>query len=333
MILRDGNTRNEVLAELVSAGKEHWKRRGGPAALFSALALLVHGVMVVSLVISSSVTEQIVSFAPQVFVVGVMLHLTAITIGRAWRYLVKGLLGSIVTVGLVAMFVAPWDQPALAEPGLPSLNVTTYNALYTSPDAPQLLPADVVGLQEVTRQRLETVADEMGAEYMYLSSCECTASGTEVGLVSRYEISGAEYFDDGGSGTFVRAELAVAADKTIVVYVAHLPSPENHTGRDRRDHVLAVIRQRLSAETYDVILMGDLSVTIYAQAFQRIRSDLQLQPADYGLVGPCSWYGYGPLLCLRIDHIFVSSGLRFVDARVADNRGSDHRPVSATLTW
>ncbi len=332
-MLRDENTRDEMLAELASTAREQWDRRGGTPALLSALALLVQGAMVLSLVVSSTVTEQIVSLTPQVFVLGVILHAAAIAIGRTSRYVVVGVAGTIATVGLVAMFVSPWDQPALVEPGLPSMNVTTYNALFTSADAPQLLPADVVGLQEVTHQRLEVVADEMAAEYTYLSACECTASGTEVGLVSRYKITGAEYFDDGGSGTFVRAELAVAADKTIVVYIAHLPSPENHTGRDRRDHVLGIIRQRVAAETSDVILMGDLSVTIYSQAFQRIRSDLQLQPSDYGLVTPCSWYGYGPLLCLRIDHIFVSSGLRFVDSSVADNRGSDHRPVSATLTW
>jgi endonuclease/exonuclease/phosphatase family metal-dependent hydrolase len=131
----------------------------------------------------------------------------------------------------------------------------------------------------------------------------------------------------------VRAVLELAPDKQVVVYLAHLPSPENHTGRDRRNFLLATIKDRIAAETDDVVLMGDLSTTVYSSAFQGIRSELKLQPAGYGIVPACSWHGYGPLLCLRIDHIFVSSGLGIVESSVAHVEGSDHRPVSATVTW
>ena len=261
-----------------------------------------------SLVISSSVTEQIVSLLPQVFVLGLILHVAAIATGRQRQILARAVGASVIAAMLVGLFLSPWSDPGMVQPTSNTFKVTTYNALFTRAEAPRLDQADVIGLQEITQAKLDAIASNMGAEYTYLTACDCTAAGTEVGLVSRFEIADAEYYDDGGSGTYVRAVLELAPDKQVVVYLAHLPSPENHTGRDRRNFLLATIKDRIAAETDDVVLMGDLSTTVYSSAFQRIRSELKLQPAGYGIVPACSWHGYGPLLCLRIDHIFVSSG-------------------------
>lgn len=332
-MLRDSRARIDLRHKLVATSRELWDQWGGVGELLSALALLVQAGLAVSLVIPSSATEQVVSLLPQVFVLGVIVHLGAVAAGRDRQMLVRAVGGTVSAMVLIALFLSPWRDPGLAEPTTNTFRVTTYNALFARTDTPQLDEADLIGLQEITRARLEAVASEMDAGYTYLSSCRCTASGTEVGLVSRFEIIDAEYFDDGGSGTFVRAVLNMAPDKRVVVYLAHLPSPENHTGRDRRNDLLAQVRERVAGETDDVVFMGDLSTTVYSSAFQRIRSELNLQPAGYRIVPACSWYGYGPLLCLRIDHIFVSAGLGVVESSVADLQGSDHRPVSATLTW
>ncbi len=332
-MLRDSQSRNELVNDLVATSRELWDQRGGMGQLLSALAVLVQAVLVASLVISSSVTEQIVSLLPQVFVLGLILHLAAVATGRKRQFLVRAVGGTVSAMALIALFLSPWSDPGMVQPTSNTFKVTTYNALFTRADAPPLGQADVIGLQEITRAKLDAVASNMGVDYTYLSACDCTAAGTEVGLVSRFEIADAEYFDDGGSGTFVRAVLEVAPDKRVVVYLAHLPSPENHTGRDRRNALLATIKDRIAAESDEVVFMGDLSTTVYSSALQRIRSELKLQPAGYGIVPACSWHGYGPLLCLRIDHIFVSSGLGIVRSSVAHVEGSDHRPVSATVTW
>jgi endonuclease/exonuclease/phosphatase (EEP) superfamily protein YafD len=332
MILRDVDTRG-LADRAVATAREQWTRRGGLSALVAALAVITHGVMAFSLVFPSSVTEWVASLLPQVFVIGLVLHLVAVGLARSRAVLVRAVGVSATAAVFVAMVIAPWNQPALAAGAAPSLRVTTYNALFTNSASPLLEPADIIGLQEITTAKLESVAQDMNAPYTFMTRCECTAPGTEVGLVSRYEISDATFFDDGGAGTFARAELAITPDKTVVVYLAQLPSPENHSGRDRRNRLLEVIRAEIASETGDVILMGDLSVTVYSTTFRALRADLNLQPVDYGFVPRCSWYGLGPLLCLRIDHIMVSSGLRIVESSVGANQGSDHRPVSATITW
>lgn len=332
-MLRDPQARNELVEKLAAASRDLWQRQGGVGQLLSALGLLLQAVLVASLVIPSSVTEQIASLLPQAFVLGLILHLGAVTAGHKRQFLARAVGGTVSAMALIAVFLSPWSDPGVVQPTPNTFQVTTYNALFTRTEAPRLNPADVIGLQEITRAKLDTVASNVGADYTYLTACDCTAAGTEVGLVSRFEIADAEYYDDGESGTFVRAVLKVAPDKRVVVYLAHFPSPENHTGRDRRNVLLAVIKDRIADESDDVLLMGDLNTTVYSSAFQRIRSELKLQPAGYGIVPACSWHGYGPLLCLRIDHIFVSAGLGIVESSVAHVEGSDHRPVSATVTW
>lgn len=332
-MLRDWQSRNELVRDLVTMSRELWNHKGGMGQVLSGLALLVQTVLVASLVISSSATEQIVSLSPQVFVLSLILHVGALATERQRQLLVRAVGGTVSAMTLIALFLSPWSDPGTVPPTANTFKVTTYNALFTRDEAPRLDQADVIGLQEITRAKLDTVASNLGVGYTYLSACDCTAAGTEVGLVSRFEIADAEYYDDGGSGTFIRAVLELAPDKLVVVYLAHLPSPENHTGRDRRDALLEVIETRIAAERDDVVLMGDLSTTVYSSAFQRIRSELELQPAGYGIVPACSWHGYGSLLCLRIDHVFVSSGLGIVESSVAHVEGSDHRPVSAVVTW
>lgn len=332
MMLRDTDPR--ALADRTAGvAKKQWAQRGGWAWLFASLALVTHGLVMVSLIIPTSVTEAIASLLPQMFVLGLILHATAIGLARTRQALARAVGATFIVVVFVALVLAPWNQPDRAEAGAPSLRLTTYNAYFKNAQAPSLKQADVVGLQEITRAELDSVARDMGADFTFLTECECTASGTEVGLVSRYEIRDATYFDDGGSGTFIRATLSVSPAETIVVYVAHLPSPEDHSARDRRNHLIDLIKSEIDTGVGDVILLGDLGTTIYSPTFRTLKSDLKLQPVDYGLVTPCSWYGYGPLLCLRIDHILITPGLKIVESSVAADQGSDHRPVSATITW
>ncbi|MBK5268265.1 MAG: endonuclease/exonuclease/phosphatase family protein [Acidimicrobiia bacterium] len=332
MTLRDTDPR-ALVDRTAGVAKTQWTQRGGWAWLFGGLALVAHGLVVVSLIMSTAVTEQIASLLPQVFVLGLILHAMAVGLARTRQALARSVGAIGVVVVFVALVLAPWNQADRAEAGGPSLRLTTYNAYFKNAKPPSLEQTDVIGLQEITSAELDAVARDMGASFTFLSQCQCTASGTEVGLVSRYEITDATYFDDGGSGTFIRATLTVSPAKTIVAYVAHLPSPEDHSARDRRNHLIDVIKGEIDKEAGDVMLLGDIGTTIYSPTFRTLKSDLKLQPVDYGLVTPCSWYGYGPLLCLRIDHILISSGLRIVESSVAADQGSDHRAVSATITW
>jgi len=43
------------------------------------------------------------------------------------------------------------------------------------------------------------------------------------------------------------------------------------------------------------------------------------------------WWRYVP--GLRLDHIYVSDAFAVTESRTGVGRGSDHRPVSATLGW
>lgn len=89
------------------------------------------------------------------------------------------------------------------------------------------------------------------------------------------------------------------------------------------------------AESSPVVIMGDLNASLWSpqdQALRRLgyRSALSLTSPGYLATwpasGPLNWFP-----SVRIDHIYLSPSLSAESAHVGSARGSDHRPVVATI--
>ena len=135
-MLRDPQARNELVEKLAAASRDLWQRQGGVGQLLSALGLLLQAVLVASLVIPSSVTEQIASLLPQAFVLGLILHLGAVTAGHKRQFLARAVGGTVSAMALIAVFLSPWSDPGVVQPTPNTFQVTTYNALFTRTEAP-----------------------------------------------------------------------------------------------------------------------------------------------------------------------------------------------------
>ena len=93
-----------------------------------------------------------------------------------------------------------------------------------------------------------------------------------------------------------------------------------------------VVRQEIEASPYPVIVAGDFNSIALSYVYWHISRGLHdawrsLHPWQYGAT--CVHRGYG----VRIDYIFSSDSLKPTDCAVIDTRGSDHKPVVATLEW
>ncbi|KAB2340667.1 hypothetical protein F8566_44725 [Actinomadura rudentiformis] len=203
--------------------------------------------------------------------------------------------------------------------------------------------ADVLALQELTRQARFTYERELANAYPYH-----TVQGT-VGLWSKLPLSDIQPVDtqmDAGplaaTKPFERRADARALRTTVAtdhgplaVYVAHLGSvrvnPRAGFGTDHRDRNAQALSEAIAAERNErVVLLGDLNGTMNDRAFAGITS--QMQPAQdaagdgFGFTWPATF----PVA--RIDQILVR-GVKPKSSWVLSATGSDHLPVAAGISW
>ncbi|MEW2354610.1 endonuclease/exonuclease/phosphatase family protein [Spirillospora sp. NPDC029432] len=204
--------------------------------------------------------------------------------------------------------------------------------------------ADVLALQELTRQARGTYEKELAKAYPHH-----TVQGT-VGLWSRLPLSDTRPVDiqmDYGplaatkpaevKLTYNRAlRTTVATDQgPLAVYVAHLGSarvnPRAGFSTAHRDRNAQALGKAVAAERNErVVLLGDLNGTMDDRAFgditSRLRSVQNTAGDGFGFTWPAS------LPVARIDQILVR-GVRPESSRVLPATGSDHRPVMAAISW
>ena len=99
-----------------------------------------------------------------------------------------------------------------------------------------------------------------------------------------------------------------------------------------RNEQARVVRQEIEASPYPVIVAGDFNSVPWSYAYWHISSGLHdaWRELHWGYGATCEHRGFG----VRIDYILCSDPLVPVKSEVVKQAsGSDHRPVTATLTW
>jgi endonuclease/exonuclease/phosphatase family metal-dependent hydrolase len=97
-----------------------------------------------------------------------------------------------------------------------------------------------------------------------------------------------------------------------------------------RDAQARVIRTEIDDSPYPVIVVGDFNAFEWNYAYRHIRGELhdawrELHPWQWGAT--CEHRGWGA----RIDYILSSESLQPTRCVIPDAKGSDHKPVVATL--
>ena len=98
-----------------------------------------------------------------------------------------------------------------------------------------------------------------------------------------------------------------------------------------RNEQARVVRTEIDASPYPVIVVGDFNAPVWSYAYQHIAAGLHdawLTVHPWRLGPTCVKKGFG----LRIDYILCSEPLLPSACSVAETKGSDHKPVIATLS-
>jgi len=99
-----------------------------------------------------------------------------------------------------------------------------------------------------------------------------------------------------------------------------------------RNKQAQIVRQEIEESPYPVIVTGDFNSIAFSYAYLQISKGLhdawrKVHPWSWGAT--CEHRGIG----LRIDYIFCSDPLRPTGCEIPAAKGSDHKPVVATLEW
>jgi endonuclease/exonuclease/phosphatase family metal-dependent hydrolase len=207
--------------------------------------------------------------------------------------------------------------------------------------------ADIVGLQEVSEEQAEAVAQATSDIYPYLVMRGTGFSGR--GLLSRYPITESDWLPLASDRPDLRAVVEISG-QPISIFVAHPPPPRlRRRGVVFQPETLAQIDRlaELVVEASPAILVGDFNMTArhprYAHlAASGLVDSFREAGSGRGATFPLragqtqrfnhrlSWV---PLPALaRIDYVWHTGDLRSLDAWVERGAGSDHLPVFARLT-
>jgi endonuclease/exonuclease/phosphatase (EEP) superfamily protein YafD len=249
--------------------------------------------------------------------------------------------GSLLAILIAAFNALPVLQRAQAgPPGFacvgPRFTVVTANVQYGNDDRRPFLewlasnPPDLVVVQELTSAWARELSRLPAYPYRAMLPRE-DAYG--IGVLSRWPLSSVEADDFAGDGLPSLAGRVQIAGRPVRFLALHTRWPVTPGLARERDRSLGAAARSIAEAPGPAILLGDLNATPWSPAYAAFLAASGMRDAADGSRWQPTWSaGFWPL-ALRIDHVFVSSGLCTEDTQVGPAVGSDHRPLAAWLRF
>lgn len=221
-----------------------------------------------------------------------------------------------------------------------SLRFTTFNKLYSNNDISEITDyfkeksIDVIALQETYPEEVRQIAENLGYKYTFTTEPIPTARYTVKALISRFpfEEIGVVNLDEGFP--VVRAVIDTPETRKTAFYSVHLPGPFSSSWYKTRNIAMKSFADRLKSEDIPVVIGGDFNTTVFSPALRNFNKTLNptIRPAITSRLPECSWYGYGLVACIRIDHVYLSNDLRLHHFEIAPFLGADHRALVVDIS-
>lgn len=239
-------------------------------------------------------------------------------------------------VSMHSLHVVPQAKPRTA--AQPTLRATTANVLYTNRNNPALLALleeeqrDVVVLQEVYKEDMDTLGIALGMPHRYISDCQCSAEDSELAIMSHWPLFNRTVVASNDNGIIMRADMA-APRGYVRVYGVHMTVPFTASSFDTRSSMYQALRDDVTGYQEDFFVMGDFNTSAYSPELRKFLKATGLLMAQSRDWPSCSWYGFGSAACLRIDYALVPKRAKIGSHVLGPNIGSDHLPQTVTLNF
>lgn len=246
------------------------------------------------------------------------------------------LLSAFVVLGLGIVAIGAWPHLAsrearvLAEPqsGERSLKVASFNTLWVNQDADAVkaeierLDADVITLIEMGPAKRRILA-ELKGRYPHQAHCY-DVDFCKFVVLSKLPISDTQSRGRWSGPPYIRVTLGPEAGGLTVFGVHTIRFPHS---RAQFRHVSEIARL-IERTPGPRLVMGDFNATPFSRILQVLQDSANLTR----LTNLPSWPSQAGLPQIAIDHIFVSPGIRQLEAeRIGEPAGSDHYPVMTRI--
>ncbi len=313
---------------------------------FASLQLLGALALLASFFVAAWHLELLLSFTP--LLMGLLLAglvSTTVCIVLLKNYKQNALLvGTTCATWLVAVCIAAYAFTAqtpivMSAPEGKTITFAALNKLYSNHDTDRFTTyldkqdIDILALQEMRPSEVPGVAERLGFEHTYTSRTFATSGGTSVALLSRFPFASVETIELATEHPVIRAEVETPGSGTIVVYSVHIPVPASKFLYNKRNVVFQSLAETIQNEKLPVIVGGDFNTTIFSPAMRLFSREVAatIKPIAAERIPACSWYGYGPLMCVRIDHVFAPKDAEIASLVVSSDIGPDHRALIAKI--
>lgn len=240
----------------------------------------------------------------------------------------------IIVLGLVGIGV--WPHVASREPrsvgqaaaGERALKVAAFNSFWHNANADAVLAeverldADVIALVELGPAQ-RPILDVLKGRYPYQYHCLKTGF-CSMALLSKLPFAEAAGRGRDGGPSFLRARLGPEAGGLTVFAVHTNRFPRFLQQFSEMKQLAALIGKAPGPH----LVMGDFNATPFSRTLSVLPGAANLTR----LTNLPSWPAQAGLPQLAIDHIFVSPGIRLLEAeRIGEPAGSDHYPVALSI--
>jgi len=240
----------------------------------------------------------------------------------------------VVLAGLVA--IGAWPHVESRSPralasvsgGERALRVASFNTSWLNEDADKVraeierIDADVIALIEVNPAARRILA-ELRRHYPHQADC-FAISNCNHAILSKLPILVSEARGQWGGPPYILARLGpeVGGLSVLGVHTSRFPYAREQF---RQMNAIAGLLEKLPGHK---LVMGDFNATPFSRMLAVIEAGANLRRISF----LPTWPAQANLPQIAIDHIFLSPGLRLLEAaRIGEAAGSDHYPVTARI--
>lgn len=215
-----------------------------------------------------------------------------------------------------------------AEAGERAMTVASFNTLWVNGDADAVraeierIDADIVTLIELGPGK-QKMLDQLRRRYPYQADC-FRIDYCKLAILSKFPILEIRARAGWQGPPFIQARLGPEAGGLTVLGVHTIRFPHSRV-QFREATAIADLIEKLPGRK---LVMGDFNATPFSRILAAIEDRANLRR----VTSLPTWPAQAGLPQIAIDHIFLSPGLKLLEApRIGDPAGSDHYPVYARI--
>lgn len=239
------------------------------------------------------------------------------------------MLAGVVGIG-VWPHIASRSPHVLAEAaaGERALSIASFNTLWVNDDADSVraeierIDADVVTLIEMSPAK-RRILTELKSRYPYQAHCY-EVDYCQLAILSKVPIAESTSRGRWAGPPYLMAKLGPGGGGLTVMAVHTLRFPHSRA-QFRQAGEMAKVVEALSGPK---LVMGDFNATPFSRVISVIEDGANLKRVTF----LPTWPATAGLPQIAIDHIFISPGIRLLEAaRIGEAAGSDHYPIHGRI--